>query len=293
MTDALNKFAALAARAQADGVDMTKAKAGGGDDFPVPVEGPCRLRFVEYIEVGKHTDEYMGKPKIVERAYLTFEISGPKHPPVTLQDGTKVPHKVTFDIGISANEKSHFFKLFNRLNYAGKFRHIVGLLGSAYKGTLIHRKYAKRGEDKAKPETWTGVAVELFNKATSSFTIEAPRYEVVTEEGPTGDFAELKVDPPISPLRAFVWNYADKEMWDSIFIDGEYPERKDDKGVVTAPAKSKNKYQLEIKAANNFPGSPIAVILAGGDEPGKVDIPDAEDARTGSVPAGDPLEGVA
>ena len=65
------------------------------------------------------------------------------------------------------------------------------------------------------------------------------------------------VGAALTPLKAFVWDFADAKMWDSIFIEGEYSERKDEKtGKVTAEAKSKNAIQLEIAKALNFKGMP-------------------------------------
>lgn len=275
-TNFLAKINAVAAQAVKDGVDMTQAKAGGGGDFDPPAAGPTRLRFIAYIELGKQEHSYQGKKSFRDKVKLVFELSGPKHPPIVLDDGTKMPHRITVEENLSQSEKAHFFKLFTRMNYAGKAQHIAQLLGEAYKGTVVHRKYAKKGEDKAKPESWTGVAVELFQKGVG-YTIDAPRYEVVNEDGPTGELALLKVDPPLSDLRCFLWNYADKEMWDGLFIDGEYPERKDKEGKVTAPARSKNVFQNQIKLANNFVGSPIHLILTANGA--TVDIPDAEDGR--------------
>ena len=61
-------------------------------------------------------------------------------------------------------------------------------------------------------------------------------------------------------------------QWASLFIEGAYPERKDDKGVVTAPAKSKNVFQDTIKRAVNFQGSPMHTLLLTSGQP--LDLPD-------------------
>lgn len=258
-------YAALAERAAAEGKDMTQAKAGGDFERELPAAGMALVRFVGYIEVGKQNDEYMGQPKVVEKAYLQFEVCRSKaRPGITLADGRVVPHIITVELNLSDSAKSHSFKLFNRLNFAGKTKHFVGLLGSPYKAEIIHRKYAARGEDKAKPETWTGVAVELFNKTTKVFTIEPPRREVQDEETGEVSVVDLKVPPAETPIKAFVWAYADKAMWDSIFIAGEWPAREAQDGKPAREARSKNVFQLEIKEAVNFKGSPIHQILAGG-----------------------------
>lgn len=260
-------FKKLGAEVAKTGVDMTKATQGGGDYTP-PAAGPVRLRFVAYVELGKQKTKSMGKDVVKDRVQLVFELSGPKHPARELEDGTKVPLRITITENLSLNEKANFFKLFQRLNYAGKATHIVQLLGNAYKATVLHRGYKGRdGSDR--------ISAEL--KGDAGYTIEAPRFEKVDPETqePTGEFAVLKVDPAISELRCFLWAHADKEQWDSLFIDGAYDERKDDKGNVTAEARSKNVFQDTIKRAENFKGSPIYTILAAAGA--SLDIPDVDD----------------
>lgn len=252
-----NKFQALGEKAVAAGADQTQAKAGGGGDYTPPAAGPCRLRFVGYVEVGKQPHTFQGKTTYRDKVYLTFEVSGPKHPPVVnTETGESYPIRITVEENLSLSDKAYFYKLFTRMNYAGKAKHMVQLLGEAYKGRIIHRKYAKRGEPKDDQSKWTGLAVELFERGVG-YTIEPPR----TEDPETGDMIELKVEPAKTPLKAFLWDHADLDQWADIFIEGEYPERKDKDGKVIAPAKSKNVYQNAIKAAKNFPGSPIHGLL--------------------------------
>jgi len=260
-------FTKLAAAAAQAGMDQSKVKAGGGD-FDPPAEGPCRLRLISYIELGQHAGEWQGKAKKNNKVVLQFEVSGPKHPAIVMDDGSKVPLIITIRDNLSQSDKSRFFKLFNILNHAGKATHTVALLGTPYKGRSVHRKYkTKTGEER--------VSAELFDKTTGAWTIEPPRYEVVDpDSGPTGEYKELKVDPALTPFKAFVWQLADMEQWASIYIEGEYPERKNDKGEVTAPAKSKNDFQNTIKSAMNFRGSPIHALLANAGE--ALDVPDAE-----------------
>ena len=265
-------IAKLKAAAAATGKDMTKAQTGGGGgDYVPPAEGKTRLRFIGYIELGKQKDQIPGKPMTVKpKVELIFELSGPKHPPKVTDDGEKIPHRISITTNYSLNEKATFFKLFQQMNHAGKATHIVDLLGSAYTGTVYHRKYQKK-------DGTEGIAVDLKAKG-GAYMLGAPIYEIVNEDGPTGDFAPLKVDPPISPIRAFLWECPDMEQWQSLYIDGEYPERKDDAGKVIAKAKSKNVFQAKIKMAENFGGSPIALLLASNGV--ALDIPDAEQAAT-------------
>lgn len=262
-------FKALGAAAVAAGADQTKVVAGGGDYTP-PAAGPCNLRFIAYIEVGKQKKKVQGKDKIQNEVHLGFELSGPKHQPTVLDDGTKKPHIIWLKENLSLNEKARFKKLFARMNYKGEAQHMVQMLGESFKGEVIHREW--KGSDN-KPR----IEAELYNKAEGTFTIKAPRAPIFDEEGnETGEFRVVKVDAAITPLRAFIWEHADMDQWNSLFIDGEWPERKDDKGVVTAPAKSKNVIQNRIKAATNFNGSLIYTLLAANGQ--SLDLPDAERA---------------
>jgi len=262
----IDKYKALGATAVSQGVDMTKSVAGGGGDYTPPAEGPARCRFVGYVELGKQKGTFQGKPNVKEKVLLIFELSGPKHQPTVNDDGTKTPIRITIEENLSLNEKANFFKLFTRMNYAGGAQHMVQLLGEAFKCRVVHDKW----EDRSGKERITPIL-----RDAAGYTIEAPRYEMVDpESGPTGEFAPLKVDPMIGQPKAFLWNYSDLEDWNNLFIEGSYPERKDDKGNVTAPEKSKNVLQEHIMRAVNFIGSPIHTLLVAGGA--TLDIPDAE-----------------
>lgn len=267
-------FKALAEKAAAISKDMNVATTGGGDYEP-PAAGPTRLRFISYIEIGKQKDIVMGKPKVRDTAILTFELSGPKHKPTIGDDGKAFPHRISMELAVSLNEKAHFYRVFRALNWAGKAKHISQLLGESYKGEVVHRKYKGRdGKDR--------INADLYDKAKGVYTIGAPRYEVVNgpesdNPGPTGEFAVLPVDAPISPIKCFIWDLADIDQWNAIFIEGEYAERKDADGTVTSPAKSRNVIQAKVRLAENFKGSPIYTVLAANG--GSLDIPDAEAGR--------------
>lgn len=273
----ITKLAALANRA-AEVKDQTVAQTGGGDYVP-PAAGSCKLRLVSYVELGKHEEEFKGVKKTREKVQLTFEVSGKNHPPIDI-DGVKKPILITVEETLSLNEKARFYKLFTRMNYAGKARHMSQLIGEAFLGKIVHRTYKRR-------DGTEGVAVELYDKEAGSYTITPPRTPVRDEEGMevVGQFNPVTVDAPMTPLSLFLWDFADLEQWASIFIDGSYPERKNDKGEVTAPAKSKNRVQNKIKLAKNFNGSPIHQQLLANGTP--IDIPDAESVSGDEVPVDD------
>jgi hypothetical protein len=280
-------FAAIAAKAAAEGQGQTVAKTGGGDYKPLAA-GPCRLRFVGYMELGKVTGMWAGKLKVKNRVWLLFEVSGPKHPPREF-DGVKYPNIITVKENLSLSDKANFFKLFTRMNYAGKAQHMAQLLGEAYKGEIFHREW--KGTD-GQPR----IEAELRNK--DGYSIQPPR----VEDPETGDYVQLTVAPALAQTRCLIWDYADKDQWGSLFIDGEYAAKTDKDGKEVAPAKSKNIYQAEAMKAENFVGSVLHQMLV--ENGASLDIPDVDNADDGdadsapatpaaSTPKGDPLAGIA
>lgn len=287
----LNK---LLQQVQEKGKDQSVASGGGGDYTP-PAEGQTGARIVGYFEIGKHESEYQGQKKANDEVLIVFELIGKKHPPRENQDGTKTPVRVTLRLNLSTNEKAGYFKMFSALRTEEK--HFVQLLGKPVLLNVVHEK-GKKDEKK------------IFAKIDKA-TIRKPiiQVPVLDDDGaPTGDLQDqvFPVGPAVSELKAFVWDFADPEMWDSVYIPGEYPERKDDSGKVIAEARSKNDIQLKIASALNFKGLPCydyaASKLVGGnitkedvaamdDVIGDVDNP-ADDDLPPFDPA-DPMAGVA
>ena len=226
-------FKALAQRAKETGPDLTKAQSGGGDYVP-PVEGATRLRFVGYIEQGIHTSVWQGNAKVKPRAHFIFELSGPKHPPRE-HEGKKYPQLISFDEVVGRHEKNGYMKLFAKMSVdTPGATNFVELLGNAYRGTVSHSK-SKDGK-----KTYANL------KSDSVYNINSTSYE----DPDSGELRKVKVDEAITPLKVFLWDYADLAQWDALFIDGKY----DDGG-------SKNKFQEKIKAAENIVGSPIFEAL--------------------------------
>jgi hypothetical protein len=271
-------FKALGAKAVANGADQTKSVAGGGDYTP-PAAGPGLARFVGYVEIGKQAGTMKGKPTLKEKVLLIFELVGKRH---AVAEGEQ-PHRITIEETYSLNEKANFFKLFQRMNYRQDAQHIVQLLGEGYKVEVVHDKWTgKDGKERT--------SAVLRNEA--GYTIAPPRKE--DEDSETG-WVDVAVPAAQSSLRCFLWNEADMAQWGSLFIEGEYPERKDDKGNVTAPAKSKNVLQSRIVHAKNYQGSPIHTLLAAsgvaldlpapGEDPDKREDEETPAAQTPATPA--------
>lgn len=267
MSDFKTRLQAAAAAMKEQGVDQNKIVQGGGDGpLPPPAAGLVRLRLISYVEFGTHTSLFKGEKKKKKKIALTFELSGPKHAPRETDNGP-VPQRITVYENLSQHEKARWPKLFKALNYKGTATHVVELIGEAFLGTIIHREYTRKDGTK-------GTAADLFNKDAGSYTIRAPRTQ--SEDPDTGEvvFTPVKVAEPISPLKLFLWDAPTIEDWDSLFIDGTYDEVKNDAGVVTKPAKSKNVVQAEVLRADNFKGSLLEALLVNNGK--AIDLPDAE-----------------
>jgi len=248
----MSKFA-NAINAAAEIEDINEAQAGG-EFTPLP-EGPVRLRFSAYIELGKHEKEWKGVKKDVEKAILIFEVSGPKIEP--REDGQ--PHLITIRLNKSTSEKAGYYKLFRKMNHTGKHKVFAQMLGEGFRGKLRHNIVGE-GADK---RTYVNLTDE-----DGSYQIAAPYYN--DEE--TGERKDVTIPPMIGPERCFIWAFPDKEQWDSLFIDGEW-EAKEGK-----PARPKNVYQTQIKEAKNWVGSPMQELLFGDLDVGDAEKPDRSDA---------------
>lgn len=244
------------AEAAKTGPNMTEAQAGG--EYTPPAAGIARARLVGYFELGTHEEEFEGKKRDREKVDLIFELSGPNHEPRKLDDGTLVPIRVTVQETLSFNEKANFFKLFGAMNYAGKATHMAQLLGEAFIVEVFHKK------------SKDGKKVYANLKGPNGYNVKG----TTVQDPLSGKPIVIDVQPAITELKAFIWGIADKEMWDSIYIPGEWEERKDEQGKVISPARSKNVLQQKIMQAKNWKAHPLAAIVeAGGQEP---NIPDAE-----------------
>lgn len=236
----------LLGKVAAQGADQSVATAGGGDYTP-PAAGLTGARLVGYYEVGLHEFEYQGVTKTQNEVQLVFELIGKKHPPREV-DGTKIPVRITVTTNLSQNEKAWFYKWFSALRTEEK--HFAQLLGKPLLLEIEHTEKERNG----KKTTYANVKKESLRK---------PIIQVVEmdEDGtPTGNLIDtpFAVGPAITELKALVWDFADADDWDNIYIAGEYPERKDEKtGKVIAEAKSKNAIQLKIASALNFKAFPV------------------------------------
>jgi hypothetical protein len=251
-------YAALIAQAAEEGPDYNEAVTTGGGDREPPAAGLTRLRFISYIEIGDHMDGKKGEEKRKPMAKLQFELSGPKHQPKKLDDGRVIPHVITLTLPVSRNEKSNYYKLFKRMNWGGKHKIMAQMLGEDFLGTVVHKE---SGEGTNK-RTYANLRDE------GGYTIRSP----FVEDPETGESKRVAADPQITATKCFLWDYASKEMWDALFIDGKYDDKKDEAGNVIKEGISKNYWQNTIRSALNFNESPIFNLLSGGDA---LNLPDS------------------
>lgn len=262
------------------GENQTEAQSGGGGTFELPVEATGGIRLVSYIEIGTHTKQFKGdKPKDVEQVILEFELCGPKWPATNEETGREKPFIIRLTENKSLNEKANFYKLFSRLNHDGTAKHFCELVGKEFKGTIVHSTSGEGDEKKTYANLRTG----------DGYTILPPFSDVEDDEGNISR-KRMKVREASVPLKIFLWAFADKEQWDSLFIDGTYGDKKDKEGnVIEGSGTSKNWIQQRIKEAKNFPGSPIEGVIGGSDalELGGVEEPERK--ATKPDPADDPV----
>ncbi|MEW6229727.1 hypothetical protein [Paraburkholderia ferrariae] len=224
----------LIAQAAKRSPHISKVQGGGHE---VPADGIARARFVGYYEVGKHEEEFQGQKKVRDKVGLVFELSGPNHPPRDA-NGEKEPQRIAAWENLVLNEKAHFYKLFRQMNYSGKAKHMAELLGEPYLVEIFHSK-SKDGK-----RTYANL------RGPNGYNVKG----TTVQDPVSGKQFDVPVPPSSTDLKVFLWEFADREAWDSIYIPGEYPEQKDARtGEVIVPAKSKNVLQEKIMAAKNWP----------------------------------------
>lgn len=261
----LDKIAELNEQLEDELEDLTNPVVSTGR--PLPEAGVTRLRLVRYVELGKHRAEYAArgnqKARTTEKSKveLTFELSGPKHPPMEF-DGVKVPHLIKIKVDKGITTKNGYIKLFKAMTSDGNpAKNFLAMVGQAFRGTVIHREFDKADGTKGK-------VAKLQDD--NGFTISPATYEDLE----TGEKKVLPVDAPITPLAVFLFDRPDLDQWDSIYIDGEW-----DNGDV------KNEDQERIKRALDFEGSAIQLLLAE-QRPDELEL---QQFNSGKKAAADPL----
>lgn len=205
-------------------VDMTETGTGGFEKILLET-GDYNIRFTEYVEYGKRTPMYMGKPTgrpPMLNVRIGFIIYGP--------NGEEVRNRSML-LAVSNSEKAKFKIFFDRLNRKGDVRHAAQKLGQAFRAEVT-KETSKAGKE--------------FNAINYASITALPKFD--PESG------EPIVVPEVQPseLKLFLWANPTQETWDSLFIEG-----KNDKG------ESKNFIQEDILKAVDYNGSPLQQLLEG------------------------------
>lgn len=235
----INSVAEIAAKQD----DLTKA-AEFKDREPL-AEGNVLLRLREYLELGLHKgNEKFPKPK--QKAKIVFETVSKKHREENA-DGKMVPRtiEVYFNLGTTASAGNR--KLFTSMNNSlgGGYTHFAELIGKGFKATIVNNKSEKNGK----------VYSNLDKDGVYSFV---PPMLLDDEGEPTKPIAipEMHGKP-----KLFLWEMDGlsddqiKEMWDDIYIEGEWEAKEANGDQPARPARSKNVIQEKIMENLAWEGS--------------------------------------
>lgn len=221
----LQALQALAAQAAATGPDMTESVKGGSGARLLPA-GYAFGRLIEYVELGKHPQEFGGKAKEPAlEVQVAFALWGQGY---QNDDGT--PYVLRpFPFAVSRNEKAKAFKLFKALNWQGTSTHFAQLIGSAFLVKIVHEAKSKTDSTIVSRIDFDGFLPPLDPVTKAPYPIPEA----------TDDLYQL-----------FLWDYPTKEGWDSLYVDGKWDD-----------GKSKNRVQETIMSALDFAGSPLQQLL--------------------------------
>jgi hypothetical protein len=221
------------------------------------VEGACRLRLREYIELGMHAGSAKF-PKPKEKAKLVFEVVSKKHLEKDSEGKTMHREIVVFmNKGLSA--KAGDKKIFNSMNTSlgSVYTHFAEMIGKGFAAKITNSVPAEVGgavysnldEGPKDARTYTFVP---------PFKLDEDGEFELTEDG-------AKVDIPMPELRGtprlFLWELdalTDAqvvEMWESLYIDGVWEAKEAADGKAAQPERSKNVLQDKIMSNLAWEGS--------------------------------------
>lgn len=288
-------LASIIAQAATESVNMSEASTGGGGGATPPNEGVCIATVVGYIELGLRVRKgHKGAAdRKARRARFILELSGGKNPHVLTEgeNPVKIAKRININVWLPAagkqpNDKSALYKVMSAFNHSKDpaIKIPAQLIGKHAKVVVAHEKFTnEHGEE---------IVYGSVGDPVNGFRITPPQIDLTDEDGvPTGEVRIIPAPEVISPTRCFLWEYASKAMWDSLFIDGEYEAVEAKDGKPGKPAKTKNVIQEELKTALDWTGSPMQSILADGGELDVAELVDSAPAA-GTTSAEDPLAGL-
>lgn len=172
--------------------------------------------------------------ELKNKVVLTFELHGAQHP-VKKIDGEDVPVRIDVQETLSMHENANFRRLFEGMK-AGRdnIRHMAQMLGEAFSVEVFHH----HGKD--------GKVYAYLREQNGPYRISPP----LLKNPMTGETVPLDVPAAVSTTRCFLFKVADKEMWDSIYIPGTYPD-----------GNSKDKYRDAIRRASNWKDCPASRLI--------------------------------
>lgn len=233
-------------------VDQTKEPERKA--FEIIPAGPTPARFVGYVEVGKHAQEYEGKAKAdALEVILTFELNGKKHHIEYEKDGETISRTNIKRETMPAytTSKAGFKKLFNAMRAEREdITHMAQMLNEPFLITVVHNA------DKDDPKK-----VYANIKDDNGWRVGPPLYNAQPDPLEEPIMKVLPVAEATVPLQLLLWDNPTKEQWDSIFIDGTRTVKKDGKDVEV----SKNWVQERCLAAKDYESSALADMLSGAD----------------------------
>ncbi|MBR8333074.1 hypothetical protein KDW69_15625 [Burkholderia ambifaria] len=214
-----------------------------------PAAGIAHARFVGYFELGTHEEEFEGKTRDREKVNLVFELSGPNHEPIKAADGTLIPIRISAQETLDLSYGASFYELFDAMDAAcgGGASHIAEMLSKPF----IVEIFRRRSRD--------GKRIYASLRGPNGYNVKG----IAQVDRRTGKPVAVEVAAAVTAVKAFIWDVADKEMWDSIYIPGEYPEQRDADGVLIAPIRSKNVIQEKIASAKNWASHPLSELDLG------------------------------
>lgn len=228
------KKAADVAVKSVDTGNMHEAKS---TERSLPASGRALARLVGVIEIGEH--EVTGgpniAPKIKDRIRYVFELFGKKYPNYKLDDGTEIPQRVSRSITNSRHEKSTQYAWVSAMDPEKKYSHPIQMIGDSFIVVIEH---------KVVPDGSTIAYIKSVEQAQK-------------EDLDTGEITPIEAPEPLSDYMIFMWENPSLEMWNSLYIPGEFDGR------------SRNIFQNMISEAVNFEGSPAAAMLAKAIEDGE------------------------
>lgn len=257
---------AIVEQAANESVDLSEASKGGGGATP-PAAGVCIATLIGYIELGRRIKKgFKGAAdKKVRKARWIFELAGGVNPHTKNDEGVVFVKRITVhtwlpEKGKQASDKSGFYKLFSALNADKAAKIPAQLLGKHVKVIVSAEEFTPEGGGDP-------IKYGSIGTAQEGFRISPAQIDLTDEAGmPTGQVKLIPAPEVISSQRCFLWDYANQQMWDSLFIEGEYEAVEAADGKAARPAKTKNVIQEEIKLALDWKESPMYEILSAGGE---------------------------